>query len=356
MSLDFKQLGPLFSLSRDAVLGLEGDRIAFCNPAAETLLGLAPGDPARALLPEELWEGGDGHYATTLPLSGGLADIQLLRDGNFALLSLYPRESPQDPVSSGSLRVFADSLATARMALDALLSRLKEEAPAACDSYGPILYRQHYSLQRLCSHLSLAENLRSGHQPLALRSLDLQELFRELCRSVSLLAAENKGCRIHFEAGAGLYINPADPELMELMLLNLLCNSLLHGRSTEIRVSLREQDDRFVLALDDNGSGIAGETLPQLFSGRPELSQAHRGAGLGLSIARGIAELHGGRLILESRPDKGCSVRILLPKTHSAELSLHAPHPRYGNDGPHRLLTELSPILPDEAFGHKYKD
>lgn len=355
MNLDFKQLGSLFALSRDAVLGLEGENIAFCNPAAENMLGLSPGSSAKDWLPPELWAGGDGRYVSSLSLPEGSADITLLREGDRALVTLCRRD-PLPGHPSGSLRVFADHLATARMALDALLSRLATEAPAACGSYSAILYRQQYNLQRLCSHLSLMENLRSGSQPMALRNTDLEELFRELCDSVRVIAGEKLGCQLHFKAEPGLYVSAADPELLELMLLNLLNNSFLHGDCREIRVELQIQGERFILCVDDNGCGIAGETLPQLFDGTPALKDAAGGAGLGLSIARGIAELHGGRLILESRPGEGCSVRIVLPKSGGNALDLHMPHPRYGNDGLHRLLTELSPILPDEAFGPKFQD
>ena len=80
-----------------------------------------------------------------------------------------------------------------------------------------------------------------------------------------------------------------------------------------------------------------------------------RGSGLGLSAARGVAQLHGGTLLMESRPGRGTAVRVTISRSLS-------PHGRLreedGDEGftTHDLLLGLADCLPEEAFTEKYLD
>ena len=80
-----------------------------------------------------------------------------------------------------------------------------------------------------------------------------------------------------------------------------------------------------------------------------------RGPGLGLSAARGVAELHGGTLLLESRPGKGTAVRVTFSRSLSpGERLLEGS----GGEGftTRDLLIGLADCLPEEAFTEKYLD
>src|SRR5690606_40250761 len=87
-----------------------------------------------------------------------------------------------------------------------------------------------------------------------------------------------------------------------------------------IEVSLRREGDEAVFSVSDTGPGIAPEDLANLFQ---PFWQAQRsgteGAGLGLSIARGIVEGHGGRIWAESSPGDGSTFHFTIP--------LHLPGP-----------------------------
>ena len=86
------------------------------------------------------------------------------------------------------------------------------------------------------------------------------------------------------------------------------------GGSVTVRV--RDEDGRTALEVSDTGVGIPEDQLPLVFERfhRADLSRADGGAGLGLSIARQIAESHGGELRARSTPGKGSSFTLLLPK------------------------------------------
>jgi signal transduction histidine kinase len=69
-----------------------------------------------------------------------------------------------------------------------------------------------------------------------------------------------------------------------------------------------------VVSVLDNGQGIASEQLPRVFDRHWQASRTDRqGAGLGLAIAKGIIETHGGRIWIESKPGEGTMASFTLP-------------------------------------------
>lgn len=126
---------------------------------------------------------------------------------------------------------------------------------------------------------------------------------------------------------AGLYLRAslppttiaveADPRALKQIALNLLSNALkFTPRGGQVTISLQTQDADLELVVADTGVGIAPEDIKRL--GRPyvqagDASQRARGAGLGLSLVRGLAELHGGEMILESALGEGTSVLVRFP-------------------------------------------
>jgi len=87
--------------------------------------------------------------------------------------------------------------------------------------------------------------------------------------------------------------------------------------------SERAEDNAFMIAVTDTGIGIAPDSLPLVLEPFRRLEPAHRrrypGTGLGLPLAKALAELHGGSLTIESTPDVGTTVTVSLP----ALLALH---------------------------------
>jgi signal transduction histidine kinase len=80
-----------------------------------------------------------------------------------------------------------------------------------------------------------------------------------------------------------------------------------------------------VVEVADTGEGIAPDDLPRIFAhfyrGEKSRSRATGGAGLGLAIARGIVEAHGGRIWAISRPEHGTQIAFTLPLQPPAPLS-----------------------------------
>ncbi|MBV9495451.1 MAG: PAS domain S-box protein [Acidobacteria bacterium] len=111
-----------------------------------------------------------------------------------------------------------------------------------------------------------------------------------------------------------------DPSRMQQVLWNLLSNAVkFTPRRGRVRITLDQADAATVrIAVSDDGEGIPPEFLPFVFErfrqGESGMNRRHSGLGLGLSIARNLVELHGGRMIAESAgPDRGSTFTVLLP-------------------------------------------
>ncbi|MHB1863815.1 MAG: sensor histidine kinase [Gemmatimonadaceae bacterium] len=120
------------------------------------------------------------------------------------------------------------------------------------------------------------------------------------------------------------YLEPTllsgDPDGIRQLLLILLDNAIRYTPSSgRVVVDLRHEDDRAIVTVRDTGVGIAPDALPHVFERfyRGDRSRVRDpgGTGLGLPIARWIAEQHGGTLALESELGRGTVARVNLPIT-----------------------------------------
>ena len=130
------------------------------------------------------------------------------------------------------------------------------------------------------------------------------------------ILADDAGVRLRVEAPEEDAEVLADPERVLQVLSNLLGNAVKftpRGGTIVLSARVRRRDVCFAVA--DPGPGIAPELLPHVFDRfRRGQASAGGGAGLGLAIARGIVQAHGGRIWARSRPGAGSTFRFTLPR------------------------------------------
>ena len=122
----------------------------------------------------------------------------------------------------------------------------------------------------------------------------------------------------------------ADPARVEQILLILLDNALRHTPAGgSITVSSRRAPNEACLEVADTGEGIPAEDQPFVFDRfyRGDPSREGRSAGLGLAIARGLAEAHGGRIDLVSAPGAGSTFTLHIPDTDGRGTDVAPPAP-----------------------------
>jgi two-component system sensor histidine kinase BaeS len=97
---------------------------------------------------------------------------------------------------------------------------------------------------------------------------------------------------------------------------NLLENSIRYaGDGATVRVEARREDDRLVLRVADDGSGVAAADLPRLFERffRADRARASRGTGLGLAIVKHVVSSAGGVVEATGAPGRGLEIRCVFP-------------------------------------------
>lgn len=121
-----------------------------------------------------------------------------------------------------------------------------------------------------------------------------------------------KPIKIEFETNNTLPRVRHDPALIQQVVLNLLLNGIQAiSESGQIRVSLARDGEQAIIQVSDTGRGISAEALPKIF--KPFFTTRSEGTGLGLSLAKGIVQSHGGNIEASSILGKGSQFRISLP-------------------------------------------
>jgi two-component system, cell cycle sensor histidine kinase DivJ len=112
---------------------------------------------------------------------------------------------------------------------------------------------------------------------------------------------------------------PLDQRAFRTVLGQILSNAAKFGGSAPISVAIGGDAEHLTVKVSDRGPGIPAEQLAALgrhFERLDEsLSRDRNGIGLGLSLARGLMGLHNGRMAIESKPGKGTTVTLSLPRT-----------------------------------------
>lgn len=126
---------------------------------------------------------------------------------------------------------------------------------------------------------------------------------------------EEKGISLDLQLETSLPKVMADRERIQQALSNLVGNAIKFSPTgSKIVVLMRRDEDGVTISVLDKGKGIAPEHLPRVFDRYWQSSRTDRqGAGLGLAIAKGIVEAHGGRIWIESGPGGGTTASFTLP-------------------------------------------
>lgn len=129
--------------------------------------------------------------------------------------------------------------------------------------------------------------------------------------------AEAAGLTLAIDIESGLPESFIDPRAVRQILLNLLSNAVKFTSDGEVSLRVRSDDDDIVFTVRDDGVGMSAEALKAIGA---RFTSAHGsgvrgqgGAGLGLSLAISLAELHGGRVTLASAPGEGLTAEVRLP-------------------------------------------
>jgi len=200
---------------------------------------------------------------------------------------------------------------------------------------GPLADRQRHYLQRvldnaerltrMVSDLLDLTRIEAGKIELSAETVAIGEMLEDLVETLRPLTRD-RGIALAAELGPCPPVR-ADADKILQVLTNLVSNGLkFTPRGGRVSLAARESPDGTVrIAVSDTGPGIPPEERDRVFDKFYQLSRVDGerppGSGLGLTIARHLVELHGGRIWVEDGPDGGSTFVVALPAASSAETA-----------------------------------
>ncbi len=163
--------------------------------------------------------------------------------------------------------------------------------------------------------------IEAGKLELSEGPVELAKLLRDLLRIVEAKARAG-GVRIEPSLAKGIPAIRGDPRKIKQILLNLLSNAIKFShRGGVVEVTLKSESDAVVLAVADHGIGMDSAEQQLAVSRFGQVaspwSRRHPGTGLGLPLAIALAELHGGRVEIESSKGVGTTATVRFPRDRS---------------------------------------
>lgn len=181
-----------------------------------------------------------------------------------------------------------------------------------------VIIQSALKLKEIIENLSSVDNYQTGGASLRLRKVSITRIIEDVSASFRDMAAqEGVSLKTEINRDQDLLID-ADGSKIAIVLSSLVKNALTFtnaGGQVTIRSSL--DTGCIKVSVQDNGVGIPAKDLPHIFERfyqvESHLTRRHGGMGLGLSVAKVMIEIHGGRIWAESTEGKGSTFTFLLP-------------------------------------------
>jgi cell cycle sensor histidine kinase DivJ len=198
--------------------------------------------------------------------------------------------------------------------------------------YARLIHESGEHLLNVVNDILDMSKIEAGKFKIVKEPFEVASLVKSCC-DLMRHTAEQRSLSLIVDVAPGIPELPADNRACKQMLLNVISNAIkFTDPGGWVRVSARVEGESVELVVADNGIGIAEADLPKL--GNPfvqannSYDRSYDGAGLGLSVVKGLARLHGGQLELASTLGQGTTATILLPldsPIESVEALLQTP-------------------------------
>ncbi|MCI6575010.1 MAG: MtrAB system histidine kinase MtrB [Actinomycetaceae bacterium] len=219
---------------------------------------------------------------------------------------------------------------TIRMAGQLIYDKREELSPALKRS-AELLHDQLTNLDAMLSDLLEISRYDAGGMNLAATDIDVVQIVKKVMEMVQPLA-ESNGVRIDL-AESGDTTAEVEPRRIERIVRNLVVNALEHGEARPVRIRVVGGDDAVAVEVVDHGIGLSDAQAAHVFDRfwRADTSRVRKtgGTGLGLTIAREDALIHGGSLQATGELGVGSAFLLVVPKhpgaSYTAPIQLEKP-------------------------------
>ena len=216
--------------------------------------------------------------------------------------------------------------------------------------YNKPLKQNCYRLLRLINNLIDITKIDSGFLKLTISRYDIVSLIENMTQSV-VPYAEAKGLSLVFDTYEEEKMVYCDPDKVERIILNLLSNAIKftpRGGRIIVTISIDEEKNNVVISVKDNGVGIPGDMIEEVFERFRQvdksLTRQNEGSGIGLSLVKSLVELHKGTIELKSKVGEGSEFIINLPIDANKDQCSNINIIQRGNSNIETINVEFSDI------------
>lgn len=200
---------------------------------------------------------------------------------------------------------------------DMMSSGIVGDLADAPREYASIINKSGLHLLELVNMLLDMSKMEAGKFDLQTEPFVPDELVGSCVEMIDQIARE-RDIKLVAEQANNLPSVLGDKRAYKQILINLLSNAVKFSKpGSEISVGIKRQGPDINIRVADSGIGMSRDVMDRLgepfFQANTGHTRTHEGAGLGLSIVKGLVELHEGRLHISSEPGKGTTMTVLLP-------------------------------------------
>jgi cell cycle sensor histidine kinase DivJ len=183
--------------------------------------------------------------------------------------------------------------------------------------YAQLIHQSGHHLLSVVNGILDVSKIESGTFEIVTEPCRLDEVVRH-CLDLMALKAKDGGVDLVARLSPALPEIVADKRALTQIMINLISNAVkFTGSGGRVTVFAERVAADVRVVVEDTGIGISAEDLPRLgnpfFQGRSSYDRPYEGTGLGLSVVKGLIDLHGGRIAISSRVGEGTRVEIRLP-------------------------------------------
>ena len=336
-----------------AVLLVRGSSIIYANPAAAEILGIdCQGKKLAKILGAEIASSQASEFVANAVVNRKSFLVHATQKDGLRVIVLKEPTADCDVMNERFIAAMRSSLMLLSMSAEMCRSRAEKSGDKRILETLAMMNKTIANATRTIANASTVQSIFSGNLSFTPTNIELPMLC-ETCAGVLKELLPELDIRLDLPKSC---ILSADSKLMTQLLMNLLSNSIRHGKSRIIDIHVRDNGNQIVLTVRDDGCGISSTELNNVlerYRDNPTLRNMDRGSGFGLTVVRGIAEKHGGTFLLESREGMGVMAHIILKK-NLANCSMRSTD-RHETDAKD-LLIWAADCLPESCYTEKYMD
>ena len=360
-----ERLDALFGMYSEAVIAIDSNEIIYYNCAAQKLLPEISKMKPGSIIPQAILDTEPDSFIGEVNIAGKRSTYSVARLDKLKILSVLSTVSADEGINPAVLDAISGEmknyLAVLRMAATAVLPYVENSGDEKLSQYAAMINQSYYHILRLTKNAEILGDDTTSNAGLKKSVFDFAEMCGELVDACAYLV-EERAVKLSFTAETENMLILADRDKIELMLLNMISNSISNtpaGGSVVISVAVK--GETALIKVTDTGSGLSDEIKTSVWSRYTEpktLSDTKSGAGFGMAVVSQIARIHDGSVFIESRKGEGTTVAVSIPNARKVgEMNLNdGGVSKYHSKGASSYLVGLATILGHDKFTQKFMD